>query len=307
VKVAVVGAGGVGSVFGGRLAAADHDIWLVHRRQEVVDALEHQGLHLQGPTGDEHIPVHATCDTRRVGPVDLVLILTKSTDTRAAAEASRVLLGPTTPVLTLQNGLGNLEIIADVLGAERTLMGMTYVGAALIGPGHARVTAPGPSFIGEPADTRSERVERLARVFSDAGLPMQATDRLWDMVWGKLVINAALNATCALTGATGQAALESESARRWLGLVAEETAEVARALGLQLPFADAAERVRQHCRDVGPSRPSMLQDIQRSRPTEIEAINGAVVREGRRLGVPTPYNQALLLLVKAREQVAASL
>jgi 2-dehydropantoate 2-reductase len=305
VKIAVVGAGGVGSVFGGQLAAAGHEVWLVHRRAEVVAALRRDGLLLQTPDGEQRIRVEATSNTADIGAVDLVLILTKSTDTPAAAEAARVLLGPSTLAVTLQNGLGNLETIAAALGQERSLMGMTYVGAAMPGPGHARLTAPGPSFIGETNGQPSERIQQLARAFSAAGIPMQATERLWDMVWGKLVINAALNATCALTGASGETALRSESARAWLGLVADETAAVAAALGIRLPYADAAERVRQHCRDVGSSKPSMLQDMERGRPTEIDAINGAVVREGTRVGVPTPYNRALLHLVRAREEVRA--
>jgi 2-dehydropantoate 2-reductase len=305
VKVAVVGAGGVGSVFGGQLAAAGHEVWLVHRRAEIVDALRRDGLHLETPDGQQHVSVQATSNTAEIGLVDLVLILTKSTDTSAAAEAARALMGPATVALTLQNGLGNLETIVAALGVERSLMGMTYVGAALIGPGHARLTAAGPSFVGEPNGARSERIEQLASTFSAAGIPMQATEQLWEMVWGKLVINAALNATCALTGASGEAALRSESANAWLGMVAEETARVAAALGIRLPYADVAERVRQHCRDVGASKPSMLQDMERGRPTEIDAINGAVVREGSRLGVPTPYNEALLRLVTAREEVRA--
>jgi len=303
--VAVVGAGGVGRVFGGRLAAAGHEVWLVHRRREVVEALRRDGLRLESPGADERIAVHATLEPSSVGPVDLVLILTKSTDTPAAAAASKPLLGSGTLVVTLQNGLGNLETIAAVLGAERSLLGMTYVGAALAGPGHARLTAPGPSFLGEPNGAqRSARIDELARTFTQAGVPMQATDRVWDMVWGKLVINAALNATCALTGASGDSALASDAARTWLGMVARETAAVAAALGITLPYPDAAERVWQHCRDVGASKPSMLQDMERGRPTEIDAINGAVVREGKRLGVPTPYNEALLLLVTGREDVS---
>jgi 2-dehydropantoate 2-reductase len=303
-RVAVVGAGGVGSVFGGRLAVAGHEVWLVHRRQQVVDSLLRDGLQLESPNGQlERIPVLATDDTQTIGEVDLVLILTKSTDTRAAAEAARPLMRDSSLAVTLQNGLGNLETIADVLGPEHTLLGMTYVGAATSRPGHARLTAAGQSFIGEPNGQRSPRAEHLAGVLTAAGMPTEATDRLWEMVWGKLVINAALNATCALTGASGESALRSAAASEWLGLVAEETAAVATALGISLPYADAAARVRKHCQDVGTSKPSMLQDIERGRPTEIDAINGAVVREGARLGVPTPYNQALLFLVKAREQV----
>jgi 2-dehydropantoate 2-reductase len=303
VKVAVVGAGGVGSVFGGRLAAAGHDVWLVHRRPEVVDVLRQSGLRLESPHGMEQIAVRATTDPREIGEVDLVLLLTKSPDTRAAAEASRPLMGAGSLAVTLQNGLGNLEAIGQALGAQRTLMGMTYVGAAMDGPGRARLTAAGQSFVGEPGGAISPRVQEVAATFSDAGMPTEATDRLWEMVWGKLVINAALNATCALTGASGQTALGSPAAYEWLGLVAEETANVARALGITLPYDDAPARVRKHCADVGTSKPSMLQDMERSRPTEIEAINGAIVREGARVGVPTPYNQALLSLVRAREQV----
>jgi 2-dehydropantoate 2-reductase len=304
-KVAVVGAGGVGSVFGGRLAAAGHEVWLIHRRREVVEALRSDGLHLENLNGDhERISLRATDSAAEVGEVDLVLILTKSVDTRAAAEAARCLLGEGTAAVTLQNGLGNLEIMADVLGSERVLLGMTYAGAALVGPGYVRHTAIGKSFLGEPSGQHSARAEQLARTFSAAGMPTEATDRLWEMVWGKLVINAAMNATCALTGASGEAALRSPAASALVGLVAEETAAVAAALGISLPYPDAAARVRQHCRDVGPSKPSMLQDMERGRPTEIEAINGAIVREGARLGVPTPYNQALLLLVRAYEDVA---
>jgi len=304
-KVAVVGAGGVGSVFGGRLAAAGHEVWLVHRRREVVEALRRDGLRLESSDGEQRIAVNATDDTSEIGPVDVVLILTKSTDTRAAAEASRTLMGEGAIAVTLQNGLGNLEIIGEVVGTDRALLGMTYVGATVTGPGRARFTAAGQAFIGEPNGQLSQRVNLLAQTLTEAGMPTEATNRLWEMVWGKLVINAAMNATCALTGASGEAALASPAAYEWVGLVAEETAAVARALGVALPYADPAARVRQHCQDVGRSKPSMLQDMERGRSTAIDAINGAVVREGARLGVPTPYNQALLLLVKARQEVGA--
>jgi 2-dehydropantoate 2-reductase len=305
VKVAVVGAGGIGSVFGGRLAAAGHEVWLIHRRPEVVDALQRHGLHLTASAENEYIPVHATLDPQEAGVVDLVLITTKSFDTRAAAENSRQLVREGTCVLTLQNGLGNLETIAEVLGAERSLLGMTYLGAAVRGPGHVAFTAPGPTFIGEANAELSARVLDLAQAFSAAGIPTQATEHLWDLVWGKLVINAALNATCAMLGADGNDILACAAASQLTGAVAEETARVAAALGIKLPYADAAERVWQHCRDITTSKPSMLQDMERNRPTEIDAINGAVVRAGQRAGVPTPYNEALLLLVRAREQLRA--
>jgi 2-dehydropantoate 2-reductase len=299
----VVGAGGVGSMFGGRLAAAGHEVWLVHRRREVVDALQRDGLLLETPTGDEHIPVHATSETAEVGVVDLVLVLTKSQDTPAAAQAARPLVGESTCVVTLQNGLGNLETLADALGEQHVLMGMMYVGATLLGPGRARHTAAGKSFVGEPSGAASERARELAAVFSAAGLPTEATERLWDEVWGKLLINAALNASCALTGAAGTDVLASEAARTWIGLVADETARVASAHGVRLPYPDPGARVLRHCEDIQTAKPSMLQDVERGRPTEIEAINGAIVKLAHRLNLATPYNEALLLLVRMRQDV----
>ena len=299
-KVAVVGAGGIGSLFGGRLAADGHTVWLVHRRPEHVDALRRDGLQLDR----QRIAVHATTDPTEIGPVDLVLVLTKAVDTGAAAEAARPLVDDGTVVLTLQNGLGNLEILGAALGAERMLLGMTYHGATLDAPGQARHTAFGQTFVGEPSGPVSARVGRIAQAFTEAGLPTEATDRLWPMAWGKLIVNAAMNATCALTGSSGADILGSASAREWVGMVAYEAAAVASALGIELPYPDAAERVWQHCETVGPAKPSMLQDFVRGRPTEIDAINGAVVREGARLGIATPYNQALVLLVKTFEDVA---
>jgi 2-dehydropantoate 2-reductase len=180
---------------------------------------------------------------------------------------------------------------------------MTYVGATLLGPGLVRHTAAGKTFIGEPHGRSSARATELASALSDAGLPTEATDELWSMVWGKLVINAALNATAALLGAGGTEILNSKPASELVSCVAGETAAVASALGIQLPYADPAARVLQHCRDIGAAKPSMLQDVERRRPTEIDAINGAIVREGTRLGIPTPYNHALLLLVRATEEL----
>jgi 2-dehydropantoate 2-reductase len=162
-RVAIVGAGGIGCVFGGRLAAAGHQVWLVHRRRDVVDALRRDGLRLDSADGTHTVHVAATDDPREIGLVDLVLIVTKSPDTRAAADSARPLLHPATAVVTLQNGLGNVETIGEALGPERVLLGMTYVGAAVVAPGHVRLTAPGQTFVGEPGGA-SQRVPTPQRM-----------------------------------------------------------------------------------------------------------------------------------------------
>lgn len=303
-KVAVIGAGAVGSVFGGRLAVAGHEVWLVHRRAEIVDALRRDGLRLSTPDGLQSVRVGATLEPTDIGPVDLVLIMTKASDTAVAARSARAVIADQTRVLTLQNGLGNFEVIGAAVGTERTLVGLTYVGATLGEPGAARLTAPGRSFIGEPEGGLSQRLTELAQALSAAGLPTEPAERIWDVIWGKLIINAAINASCALTSATGTGVLASPPLSTWLALVAHESAAVARRLGIELPYPDAAARVLEHCRAVGDSKPSMLQDVERGRPTEIDAINGAIVRAAESVGLAAPYNEALVYLVKGKTGVA---
>lgn len=299
-RIAVVGAGAMGSVFGGLLAAGGCDVWLVDSWREHIDALSRDGLRIEVGGGERIVPVKATTDPGRVGPVDLVLVQVKSTETAAATRAAGPLIDDETIFLTLQNGLGNREAIAAVVGEKRALAGVTYDSAAMVGPGHVRHTNVSRTYVGEMDGRTSPRVERIAAVFSSAGIPTSVSDNLLDLQWGKLLVNAAANAAGAITGCTAGELVRHAGSRELTRLVAEETAAVARAVGADLPD-DAAAKVHQALAAAGDSKPSMLQDVERGRRTEIDAINGAVVREGERVGVPTPYNQALTLLVQAIE------
>lgn len=299
-RIAVVGAGAMGSVFGGLLAAAGCDVWLVDSWREHVEALNRDGLRIEAGGSERVVAVRATTDPARVGPVDLVLVQVKSTETGAAARGSRPLIGGETIFLTLQNGLGNREAIAAVVGEERVLAGVKYDSAAMVGPGHVRHTNVSTTYVGEMDGRTTPRVERIAAVFSESGIPTRVSDRLLDLIWGKLLVNAAANAAAAITGRTAGELVGYAGSRELTSLVAEETAAVARAVGAHPPD-DPAAKVRQALDAAGDSKPSMLQDVERGRWTEIDSINGAVVREGERVGVPTPYNRALTLLVRAIE------
>ena len=299
-RIAVVGAGAMGSVFGGLLAAGGCDVWLVDGWQEHVDALRRDGLRIEVGESQRIVPVNATTDPARVGPVDLVLVQVKSTETDAAVRRSRPLVGDETTFLTLQNGLGNREAIAAVVGEERALAGVTYDSAAMVGPGHVRHTNVSRTYVGEMDGRTTPRVERIAATFSAAGIPTSVSDSLLDLQWGKLLVNAAANAVAAIAGCTAGELARHASARELTRLVAEETATVARAVGAHLPD-DPAAKVHQALAAAGDSKPSMLQDVERGRWTEIDAINGAVVRAGEGVGVPTPYNRCLTLLVRAIE------
>ncbi len=300
-RVAIVGAGAMGSVFGGLLTVAGNDVWLVDPWAAHVEEMRRRGLRLEGIGGERVVAVQATGDAGRVGQVDLVIVFVKSTETGWAAQAAQPLTGPDTTVLTLQNGLGNREILAAALGEEKVICGITFAGAQLLGPGHARFTSDAETRLGEVGGGLTPRLSRTARALSAAGLPTRVCEDVMGEVWGKLLVNCVCNATCALTAYTVSGLMDHACSREMVRLVAEETAAVAQALGIRLPYPDPLERMRQNCEKSGPAKPSLLQDIEKQRWTEIDFINGAVVRAGERAGVPTPYNRALTLLVKMIE------
>lgn len=301
-RIAVVGAGSMGCAFGGRLAEAGNEVWLIDVWQEHVDRISRDGLRIEGVGGERVVSrVKATIDPSRVGLVDLILVFVKSTETRTAVQSALPLAAENTLFLTLQNGLGNRDIIAEVAGEERVLAGVTFDGAALLGPGHVRHSSSKATFIGEIDGRITSRVERLAAVFKEAGFDMRVTDNLLGEIWGKLLVNAIGNATTAITGYTIGELMRYSCSSEWVRLVGEEAATVAKALGIRLPYDDVLEKMRRNCADAGPAKSSMQQDIEKGRWTEIDFINGAIVREGAKTGVPTPYNQALTLLVKMIE------
>ena len=314
-KIAIIGAGSLGCVFGAMLTTAGHDVWLIHRRREHVDKINRDGLHVEGLSGDRYVRVKATTDPAEVGPVDLALVLVKAMDTRAAVANAVSLAGPETVFLTLQNGLGNREKIAEVVGEDRAMAGITGVGGELVGLGHVVHTVAGTTYVGELDGSVSPRAELIARALDRAGIPTEVTANVQGRIWDKVLRNSAANATCAITGYTPDYLFAFPSSREWVELVARETATVAAALGVKLPYDDPLAWLRKlwgtapDPTSPAAHKPSMVQDIEKGRPTEVEAINGAVVRAGESVGVPTPYNRALTLLVhmiEAKQQYDSS-
>jgi 2-dehydropantoate 2-reductase len=302
-RVAILGAGAMGSVFGGRLAAAGNDVWLIDIWREHVEMINREGLSIEGQPSPATVAVQATTDPAKAREPELVVVFVKSTETRAAVQAARDALGGAPIYLTLQNGLGNHDIIASLVGAERVVSGVTYISAQLLGPARVQQSNAATTHIGELRGDGAvtPRVERLVALLNEAGLPAQATANLLQEVWAKLVVNACANAACALAGCTARDLGLYPSALELVGLVAEETAAVARALGAGPPPGEAARKMQDLVRKAGPVKPSMLQDVEKGNWTEVDFINGAVVRAGEGAGVATPYNHALTLLVRLLE------
>jgi 2-dehydropantoate 2-reductase len=311
----VAGAGALGSVFGGLLARAGFPVVLVGRAEHMA-AVARGGLRIEGLFGTHTVRGIATlCDPAALdGPIGTVLLTVKSYDTAAMVRAVAPHLAPDGLLVSLQNGLGNVEQAEDLLGRARVVGARGIFGAELLAPGHVRVTvnaAPVLDGSPDPHDAaRAAHARAGARRFADAGIPSDATDDLLGELWAKVFYNAALNPLGALLGVPYGWLPDDSDARALMDRVIDEAFAVARASHVRLRWPDADAYRADFYGALVPStaahRSSMLQDLERGRPTEIDAINGWVVRRGEALGVPVPANSTLTHLFRARVRRAAS-
>jgi 2-dehydropantoate 2-reductase len=312
--VLVAGAGALGSVFGGLLAASGTPVTLLGREAH-LSAIERNGLLIEGLFGTHQVRnVRCASDVRQLtGRYDTVLLTVKAWDTRDMAARVAPLLAPDGRLICLQNGLGNLEAAAEVAGRSRVLGGRVIFGAEVPVPGRVRVTViADPVLVGAPDAgdaTLDAEARRWAERFAAAGIPSRYTDRLVAELWAKVLYNAALNPLGALLGVPYGRLADDPDTRPIMDEVIDEAFAVARACGVVLAWATAMEYRQVFYGRLVPStadhRSSMLQDLERARPTEIEAINGYVVRQGAARGVPAPVNATLARLVRARVRRAA--
>jgi 2-dehydropantoate 2-reductase len=305
-RIGVVGPGALGCLFAGLLALAGHDVRLLGRRADQAATIDRDGVVVERDGVERHASVRAATDPAALGPVDLAIVLVKATDTAGAAPALPVLLADDAPALSLQNGLGNVEALTAVLGPERVLGGVSSQGATLCGVGRVRHAGFGPTSLAEAAGGRSERAETIAAMLDRAGIPARAYADAAPLIWGKLIANAAINPLGALMSCPNGETVERPSARELFYGLAREAGAVARALGVELPFDDPAGHAASVAEVTARNRNSMLQDIESGRRTEIDAINGAVVRLGAQHNVPTPLNATVALLIRALEEGSAA-
>jgi 2-dehydropantoate 2-reductase len=300
-KTAIIGPGAMGGLFGSLLTRAGKEVWLVGNRQEQVDRICSVGLTLEEKGKTQIVPMNATPDVTSVGKADLVIFFVKTYDTEEAVSDSLNLEKEDTIFLTLQNGLGNEEAICDKVNPNKVMLGITGHGATLLEPGHIRHAGWGKTLIGERDHRITDRALRIAQMFCEAGIETEVSSNIHDQVWGKLIVNVGINALTALTGFKNGQLLDYPETVRLMEKLVSEAAEVARRKAIQVE-EDPIEKVKKVAEATRENRSSMGQDFDHRRKTEIDAINGAVVREAQRLGIPVPFNQAVTDLVKAIEQ-----
>jgi 2-dehydropantoate 2-reductase len=246
----------------------------------------------------------ASIDPRETAGADVLIIFVKSTATEEVAAQFVPLAGRNAIVLTLQNGLGNEAILSGHFGPDRTAAGVTSQGATFLGPGRIRHAGRGPTHLCM-SDGKNEKLTLLRAAFEAAGFETHVSDDVAGLVWSKLVINVGINALTAITNQPNGGLLESEETRAIMADLVEEAVAVARARGVALTHGDPLAVVFDVARATGANRSSMLQDFDRRRASEIEVMNGAIVREAARAGIPVPVNATITRLVRALEKARA--
>jgi len=292
-KFAVMGAGAVGCYYGGMLARAGHEVVLIARPKHVQAITEH-GLLMDTQTFSEYVRLQATSDVASVRTAQCVLLCVKSTDTAQAASAMAPFLAPDAVVLSLQNGVDNAERAGELL-KQPVLATVVYVAAEMLGPGHLKHHGRGELVIGPSAQSAA-----LVPVFEAAGMPMQISDNVAGALWNKLIINCAYNAMSAITQLPYGRLVNGPGIENVMRDAVNETMGVAQAAGVVLP-GDVWVTVQGIARSMANQNSSTAQDLASGRPSEIDYLNGHVVRLGERHGLATPVNRALQVLVKTLE------
>ncbi len=305
-RIYIIGAGAMGSLYGGLLARSGCDVTFVDGWRAHMDAVAAKGLRLSGITGDLTIALPAIYAAEGEGAIagagdgDIAIILIDANATAFAAGLAQRLLKPGGYALTLQNGIGNIEALEAELGPGRVIGGLSYHSAAMIAPGHAIHTHRGPTWLGELDGVASARLVTLAEMLGTAGFKPQIVPDILGQIWTKFIHNCAINPVSAVSGLrVGEISRVPEADALQTGIIEEALAVVA-AKGIQLVDDDPMASIKKFCLAKF-NKPSMLQHMEGGRRTEIDALNGALVREGRALGIATPYNQAVTWMVAAMQ------
>ena len=302
-KIAIIGVGAMGSVYAALLAdKGKHEVWAIDTWKEHVEAIRSKGLRVEGASGDRTVKINATTDPADVKDADLVIVATKYDGVGAAAKAALAVGKDDAPILAIQNGLGSAEIVAEIVGSKRIMMGVVGgFGASMKGPGHAHHNGMEFLRLGEMNGGLTPRLEVVANAWRTGGFKVLTFADIHKMVWEKLICNCTYSGTCALTGLRVGEVQANPEAWAIASACASEAYAVARKKGINLDFTDPVAYVKAFGQKIPNARPSMLLDHMAGRKAEVDNINGAIPREGAKVGVATPVSSVVVALLKAKE------
>jgi 2-dehydropantoate 2-reductase len=294
-ELIIIGTGALALLFGSKFAAAGINVNILGTWKKGLEELENKGIQVLSHDRIERFPIRVFKDPAQITQCKSALVLVKSWQTERAAKQLQQILDQDGVALTLQNGIGNKDILSRYLGEERTAQGVTTYGASLLGPGLVR-----PGGDGLISIQKHDRLLEICHLFENANLAVQQVPDLSGLVWGKLVINTAINPLSALLGVKNGQLLDNQYTRELMGLIARETYRVGEAGSIQPNFSDPVQAVESVALATRENHSSMLQDMMRRAPTEIDVLCGAVVDFGQKLSIDAPYNKLLWKLIKAR-------
>jgi len=303
-KISVIGSGAMGSLFGGKLSLSGIDVVLYDINRIHIERILLNGLEIEEPSTGEILKAYpmATSNQQDVEGSDLMLVFVKSTSTDSVAREFARYAHEGTIVLTLQNGLGNEDILCKYFGRNRTAVGVTSQGATFLAPGIIRHAGSGPTRICM-SDNQNEKLSGILRAFLKSGFEVSLERNIADLVWSKLIINIGINALTAITGLENGKLLEYPEIKQIIADLVEEAVNVAEKKSVKLSYSNPLQQVYKVIENTGLNRSSMLQDFDRGDLTEIDFINNAIVKEGRKLGIETPCNSLISRLVKSLELI----
>jgi 2-dehydropantoate 2-reductase len=300
-KIVIVGPGAMGCLFAAFLSKSKEEIWLLDKIKERSNQINQKGISLEGVSGKSHAQVKCTCDAKEIGEADLVVICVKSYDTKEAIIRSKALVGENTSVLTLQNGIGNIEIIGEVVGSDKVIGGVTNEGATLLDAGRIKHAGKGETVVGRIDGKIPVQMRSIREIFNKAGFVMRISRDIKGLLWSKLIINVGINALTAITRLNNGKLVDFEGTRKILRSAVTEATRIAKRKRIKLIYDDPLAKVEAVCEATGSNVSSMLQDVLRKKRTEIDFINGVIVRQAQELGIPAPVNSVLVDLVKTIE------
>ena len=302
-KIAIIGSGAMGSLYGGYLSKAKNEVYLVDIWKEHIEKINNEGLKILEKDDVLTVNPKGVVDSKEVGKVDLAIVFVKSIATKKALESNSSIFDDNTMVLSLQNGYGNVEDIEKFAKSENIIAGTTSHGATLLGPGKIKHAGKGKTIIGKAKGENDSRLSEIKAALENAGFETDLSDNVMEIIWSKLLVNIGINALTAVLEIENGRLTEWEESEELVALAVREAVKVANNSGLQFNDEEVIEHVLEVAKATAENKSSMFQDILNKRKTEIEKINGAVVKIGKDNGVETPVNETLTNLVKIKEKL----
>lgn len=299
-KITIVGPGAMGCLFAAFLARTKEDVWLLDKNPQRANKIKEDGIKIEGLSNFQ-VKVNATANPEEIGATDLVIICVKSYDTEQAIKTAKSLMGEQTSVLTLQNGIGNIQIIAEAIGQDKVIGGVTNHGATLLDWGNIRHAGKAETIIGRMDGRLTGELRDIAAVLNNCGFETKVSRDINAIIWSKLIINAGINALTALTRLNNGRLIEFEGTKDIMRLAVFEAVKIAKKKRIKLIYDDPLQKVESVCKATAANVSSMLQDVLNKKRTEIDFINGAIVRQGENYNMPTPVNLVLTNLIKTIE------